>query len=188
MRDYILIVSFFVACSLLSVVLQYFVGEWRISGKRPNWDRIRSRMRAYPILFLVYVIPFILVVVLTFNIFHRTSLDIADPASGSVVQEVVDVQGTARNIAASQDIWVFLKPHETNLYYPQSGPALLQKDGGWSNTNVRLGGGSDFDIVAVLATKEASHIIQEHLRKNEPLPSLPIGAAAYDRVTVRKAQ
>src|SRR6266536_2472251 len=85
------------------------------------------------------------------------------PRGGRPVTSVITVEGTSANILAGQTIWIVVAPAGASYLYPQTGPAVVQDNGRWLSTNVRLGGGRDFDILAVLADKQGASEFQHYL-------------------------
>ena len=83
-------------------------------------------------------------------------------------------------------------PYPAHRYYPQSEKMTIQ-NGKWSipiYIGVQNNVGTKFDIVAVLANKQASKVIQDYIDhgiKTNDWPGMvgiPSGAKVYDRITV----
>lgn len=198
----IVITSFFASLSflilllflLLFILILGVVDYWH---ENENWPSLRDAL-AYVWTkwnrYVLYAFAFILAALLTAWWILPTSVTITHPPSGSLQQGVIVVEGTVRRLPENEQIWILVQPHATDKLYPQTGPALIQRDGGWSaliqgqvnwsNTNVRLGGGTGFDIIVALTTQDAG----QQLQRDSEIEVLPDGAIGYDRVAVTKAQ
>jgi hypothetical protein len=112
--------------------------------------------------------------------------------SSDMAQINENITGTAENIPDGYELWILVYPHEANKYYPQSQQANIQ-NGNWSipvYIGVKDNVGDKFDIVAVLADKEAraeftSYMIKCERIDNWPgMDKIPAGAKEYDRIIV----
>ena len=125
-----------------------------------------------------------------------TSVKITQPAEGTKVEQTEMVKGTSQRIPSEQVIWVVVFVHKVGRYYPQNNPADVQPSGDWASVTyigVQADVGLKFDLIAVLADKEAQSAFNKYLvdarDKNNyiGLQQLPNGATIYDRVsTTRK--
>lgn len=110
----------------------------------------------------------------------------------NTVQINENISGTAKNIPDGYELWILVYPYAANRYYPQHDKVNIQ-NGEWS-LPVGIGTednvGYKFDIIAVLADKEAraeftSYIINcENTDKWPGMKKIPVGAKVYDRVIV----
>lgn len=121
------------------------------------------------------------------------SLKITYPCSGGRVQIKEIVKGTSQNIPKEYAIWIVIYSHEVSRYHPQDYPADVQANGDWSSSafiGIGIDVGKKFDIIAVLAGKEAQNAFNDYLeeckeKKSWPgLERLHEGAVIYDRITV----
>jgi hypothetical protein len=119
-------------------------------------------------------------------------IQITYPIDSATVKILETITGTAKNIPEGQQLWIAIFPHAAFKYYPQN-PVGVQSDGSWT-LPVQFGGennvGEKFDIVAVLADKNAKDELNTYLDtciKSNSWPgmrALPDGAKEYARVTV----
>jgi hypothetical protein len=114
-------------------------------------------------------------------------LEIISPSDGSHVSHLALVEGISAEIPESQEIWILVYPHDVTYYYPQNGPAVVEASGYWSSL-VLIGPeqaiGREFDIIAVLASREAQEVFRASIPQGFPI--LPDGAVIYDHVTVMR--
>ena len=125
-----------------------------------------------------------------------TSVKITQPTEGTKVEQTEMVKGTSQRIPSEQVIWVVVFVHKVGRYYPQNNPADVQASGDWASVTyigVAADVGLKFDLIAVLADKEAQSAFNKYLvdaRDKHDYPGfehLPNGATIYDRVsTTRK--
>lgn len=122
----------------------------------------------------------------------RPTVSIVSPRPGESVPAVMTVRGTSEHVPAGHKIWILVASPDSDRVYPQTGPASVQPEGGWTSSNVRFGGGQEFDIVAILANPEAVRAFEDYLQKAQDmddfsgLPMLPSGAVELARVRVNK--
>jgi hypothetical protein len=122
----------------------------------------------------------------------RPVVRIVSPHPGESVSAVVTVRGTFERVPAGHKIWILVASPDSDRVYPQTGPAFVQPQGSWTSSNVRFGGGREFDIVALAANPDAVRILQEYLQKAQEIgdypgvPTLPDGAVELTRVRVHK--
>jgi hypothetical protein len=118
---------------------------------------------------------------------------ITEPVAGASVEMLGMVKGTSRNIPVGQTIWIVIYSQDVGRYYPQNDPADMQATGGWasrSSFGIEQDAGKKFDILAVLASREAqdtfsAYLTQARDKKSWPgLERLPDSAVRYDRITV----
>lgn len=117
------------------------------------------------------------------------------PSDGAHVEIREMIRGTSQNIPKGQVIWIVVYPQAAGRYYPQNDPADVQANGDWSSLafiGIEEDVGRKFDIVAVLANKDAQDAFNAYLaqakdKKTWPgLEELPNGAVIYDRITVTR--
>lgn len=129
------------------------------------------------------------------KITSEMEIKITYPYEGATVEIKVMTGGISQGIPEGQVIWIVVYPHVVGRYYPQNNPADVQADGDWSSLihiGVEEDIGRKFDIIAVLANKEAQDAFNDYLVESEReqdypgLESLPDGAVIYDRVTVTR--
>jgi hypothetical protein len=122
------------------------------------------------------------------------SLKITYPLEDYKVEIEQTVRGTSQNIPEDQKIWIVVFVHGDN-FYPQHYPINVQANGDWISTAItctEVSAGEEFDILVVLANKEAQDILNAYIEqcKNEKkwpgLERLPEGAKIFDRVIVTK--
>ena len=122
-----------------------------------------------------------------------TEVEITYPYDGAIVEIREMVRGTSQKIAEGQAIWIVV--YVDGRYYPQDDPADVQVDGDWSSLafiGIEEDVGRKFDIIAVLANKDAqdafnAYLVQAKVKKTWPgLEKLPNGAEIYDRITVTR--
>lgn len=103
------------------------------------------------------------------------------------------ITGTAKNTPEGQTVWILIYPHTAHKYYPIN--KLNIQNGKWSlpaqfgeNKDV----GTKFDILAVLANKQAHGALNTYLQtciKTNQWPGivrLPSGVKTYAKVTVKR--
>jgi hypothetical protein len=118
---------------------------------------------------------------------------ITDPSEMDTVPQHTLVRGTYRNIPDGEQIWVLVSPHADGVYYPQSEVVRLSDHQEWSARAV-IGGAQDaggvYNVIAVLASAEASAVLKEHMTQPDSdtlgpvLASLPAGVRIYEQYTV----
>lgn len=125
-----------------------------------------------------------------------TEVKITSPLDGALVGATEPVKGTVRGIPERNEIWIFVHPHTVNKYYPQRSSAVIQ-NGEWSLPSpVGIGSDNDdgkkFDIIAVLADKEAQEEINTYFKTCEEsgqwpgMDEIPVSAKEYNRITVTR--
>jgi hypothetical protein len=102
-----------------------------------------------------------------------------------------NIAGTA-NVPEGYELWILVYSHEAKKYYPQNGQVNIQ-NGEWS-VAVSIGSddseGEKFDIMAVLADKEAraeltSYIVNcKKIDNWDGMSEIPNGAKVYDKITI----
>jgi len=124
-----------------------------------------------------------------------TRVKIIQPTEGTKVEQTEMVKGTSQRIPNEQVIWVVVFVQKVGRYYPQNNPADVQASGDWTSVTyigVPADGGLKFDLIAVLADKEAQNAFNKYLvdarNKNDypGLEHLPNGATIYDRVSITR--
>lgn len=122
-----------------------------------------------------------------------TEVKITEPTAGSPIELREVVKGTSRKIPAGQIIWVVIYSQAVGRYYPQNDPADVQANGAWASLcylGVDQDAGKKFDIIVVLANKEAQDAFKAYLTKARDqktwpgLEKIPDPGVIYDRVTV----
>lgn len=113
----------------------------------------------------------------------------------NTVQIKENITGTEKNIPEGYEIWVLVYPHPADKYYPIS-RAYVQ-NGTWelpqpAQIGVESDAGVEFDIIAVLADKQAQLELTSYIEtsiENQDWPGIwriPEGAVEYDRITVTR--
>jgi hypothetical protein len=108
-----------------------------------------------------------------------------------------NVRGTSSNIPAGHEIWVLVRGHGAPQFHPQPGPVRRAQSGKWT-ARVQLGADSltknaRFDVVAVVASREASVTLANYLEnaistgRFAGVALLPEGTEVKDEVTVEVA-
>lgn len=131
---------------------------------------------------------------ITVTTLSSTKLKITSPKNGALVHIKETVAGTATNIPNGNKIWILVYPYQAHRYYPQSGKLILQ-NGKWS-TPVYIGVtnnvGDKFDIIAVLANKQASDKFAAYIKHGidtndwPGMVGIPSGAKVYSKITVTR--
>lgn len=116
-----------------------------------------------------------------------TDVTITSPAPGSPVSLKTSVQGTACHIPNNQKLWIFVVPVAAFAYFPQVGPATVDRAGNWSASAV-IGRPSDvdqgFEVVSVLADQGTSNIIDRYFKQAASFQTLPDGTQVMSQVHV----
>jgi PKD repeat protein len=119
-------------------------------------------------------------------------IKITYPWNGAKVNILETVTGTATNIPAGYKIWILVYPYPAHRYYSQSGKMTIQ-NGKWSipvYIGVKENVGVKFDILAVLANKQASDKFTAYIKNGEKtnnwpgMVGIPSGAKVYSKITV----
>jgi hypothetical protein len=129
----------------------------------------------------------------------QSTLEITFPLSREKIASVgaiptglkVDVEGTAKHLRDSDEIWLLLRHSDKPRarYYPQPGPVDRPSSRIWSGTAFLarvlpvVSEDDRVEISAVVATREGSQVIRDHLTKG--FESLPEGVKSKARTEVR---
>jgi hypothetical protein len=130
---------------------------------------------------------------------NRGSVAITTPANGQQFVRAAGLvmRGTAR-VPRGKDLWILVRaPGEGRYYVPSASPvSVIEKS--WNFTVAGLGAqdgsdiGQQFDIVAVLSTRDASNALvraaANDTRAGAPIEELPQGAEILANVYVTRAQ
>lgn len=115
------------------------------------------------------------------------SVEITDPRDDSVVNTSEMITGKSQRIPEGKLIWIVIYSKARFLYIPQDGPANNQIGGSWSS-HASIGSdepeGSRFEIMAVLADKNAQEVFLSNREQEPGLKVLPDGAAIYSQIRV----
>jgi hypothetical protein len=142
----------------------------------------------------VFVIS-IAVILLGPRLFRFPEIEITNVAEGDSVVTDVMVKGTSRNIPGDNRIWLVIYSHPVKRFYPQERPADMQVGGDWSSRcyfGIREDVGERFDVMAILADKDAQQSFNEYLKNAEAerdwggLEEIPEHTEAYQRITVTR--
>ncbi len=119
-------------------------------------------------------------------------VDIKSPQENQSVPIAVPVTGSYANLPDGHQIWVMVRPANSPLLFPQSGPALAS-GGQWSATNIRVGNDSDagtlFQILPVITTSGSGAVFSARLAAGDfsGMDKLPPGATPQHPVTVKRS-
>lgn len=122
-------------------------------------------------------------------------VEIVYPCEGADVETCEMIEGISCRIPEEHVIWIVIRPHAANHYYPQDGPADVEINGDWSSSStIGIDGdaGKKFDIIAVLADGTAQDEFNRYLdwcREMNSWPGLerlPEGVSICDRITVMR--
>lgn len=123
----------------------------------------------------------------------KPEIEIIQPTEDKVDWKV-DVGGTADNIPGGYEIWVIVHSEERKQYYPITKAEI--KNGEWKVNQVPIGpeddDGEEFDIIAVLADKNAQNRFNNHLNEtgediySKGIYRIPDGVEEYDRITLKR--
>lgn len=119
-------------------------------------------------------------------------ITITYPSALPKVNITETIHGTAKNISEGQQFWIAVYPQTAFKYYPQN-PVNIQSDGSW-DVPAQFGGennvGEKFDIVAVLADKNAQTELNKYMDASEKavfwpgMRELPNGTTKITNLTV----
>jgi len=100
------------------------------------------------------------------------------PAKGGVIDHTFKVTGSFSNLPPGASIWVLVQSHDAPQYHPQSGPAIELSGGQWST--IAYAGespfksiGEQFEVIVVVADREASMAFLDYLREYQQMGSYP---------------
>lgn len=123
----------------------------------------------------------------------KPEIEIIQPTEDKVDWKV-DVGGTADNIPGGNELWVLVYSDDKKQYYPITKAEI--KNGEWTVNQVPIGpkddGGKEFDIIAMLADKNAQNILDNHLNEtgediySKGMYRIPDGVKEYDRITLKR--
>lgn len=125
------------------------------------------------------------------------TVEITNPTDGGEVVHSTQVRGTSSNISPDQDIWLVVQPHLAPQFHPQPGPVAQGQDGEWIGTaffgeSPSRNIGEGFELIVVLATREASQAFREYLDQSSRTGSFPglafllDGTEIEDQITVTR--
>jgi len=124
-----------------------------------------------------------------------TEVKITYPYDDASVEIREMIRGTSQSIPEGQVVWIIVYPQITGRYYPQNALTDIQANGDWSSPaliGIEEDVGKKFDIIVVLANKEAQESLNAYLAQFEDkktwpgLEKLPNGAVIYDRITITR--
>ena len=183
--------------AVISVIVAA-IADW-IKRHPPNIIMSRetwTKLAAITMVICLFSLVFVSIIVILDVVGPKESVvRITYPSDGATVEIREIVRGTSQNIPKEQAIWVVIYPHEVNRYYPQDYPADIQANGYWSSLaffGSEKDTGKKFDVVVVLANKDAQDTFNAYLKKGKEekswpgLERLPEGAVIYDRITVTR--
>jgi hypothetical protein len=127
------------------------------------------------------------------------SVAITTPTNGQqfVRSAGLVMRGTAE-VPSGKDLWVLVRAPGEGRYYVPSASPIRVIDGAWNFTIIGLGAqdgsdiGQQFDIIAVLSTRDASNALvraaAKATRAGAPVDGLPQGTETKAEVYVTRAQ
>lgn len=123
----------------------------------------------------------------------KPDIEIIQPTEKKIDWKV-DVGGTAENIQDGYELWVLVYSDVKKQYYPVAKAEI--KNCEWTVNEVPIGleddDGEDFDIIAVLADKNAQNIFHDYLNATEEeiysngKYQIPDGVEKHDKITVTR--
>lgn len=126
---------------------------------------------------------------------RETNVYIKAPDARDTVEAHTLVRGTCAHVPDGKQVWVIVKPHGEEAYYPQPEVILIDLEDEhdqWS-TPTLIGAPDDggvYDILAVLADAEAGDVLRANMTDPESdtlgpaLDRLPEGVTIYEQITV----
>ena len=172
------------------------IADWIRKHPPKISPKILTKLAAITMVICLFSLVFVSIIVILDVVGPKESVvRITYPSDGATVEIREIVRGTSQNIPKEQAIWVVIYPHEVNRYYPQDYPADIQANGYWSSLaffGSEKDTGKKFDVVVVLANKDAQDTFNAYLKKGKEekswpgLERLPEGAVIYDRITVTR--
>lgn len=124
---------------------------------------------------------------------EKTKIEIIQPTEKKIDWKV-DVGGTADNIPGGSELWVLVYSDDRKQYYPITKAEI--KNGEWTVDQIPIGPeddeGKEFDVIAVLADKNAQDRFDDHLNETEEdiyskgIYRIPDGVEEYDRITLKR--
>jgi len=125
-----------------------------------------------------------------------SDIRITHPSDSAMVNMTEIMIGNATNIPEDQKLWITIYPQTAHKYYPQN-PVNIQNDGSW-RLSIQFGGennvGEKFDIVAVLADKNAQKVLNDYMEASakakfwKGMEELPDGTTEIIKFTVTRRQ
>jgi len=127
------------------------------------------------------------------------------PHNGDTVDLHTTIEGLETNIPNEKTLWIIVFSHDNGRYYPQNKPIEIpsgdpisgRKSGKWScpavfgdESNPQKDRGKDFDIIIVLANKDADKSFMNYLSTNQVyigVASVPSGVIQYQVVNVKRS-
>lgn len=123
----------------------------------------------------------------------KPEIEIIQPTENKVDWKV-DVGGTADHTLGGNELWVLVYSDDKKQYYPVTKAEI--KNSEWTINQVPIGSkndeGKEFDIIAVLADKNAQNILDDHLNEtgediySKGMYRIPDGVKEYDRITLKR--
>jgi hypothetical protein len=156
------------------------------------WSKIAVVVMIISLLFLIVAVGIVFCEIFTPK---EPTVEISHPSDGATVELREMIRGTSQNIPQDYEIWIVIYPQVVGCYFPQNDSADIQANGDWSSlVFIGLEGdiGLKFDIIVVLANKEAQDLFNDYLTQSESeeswpgISKLPDSAVVYDRVTVTR--
>jgi len=151
-------------------------------------DRLKITRNQLLILILIatIVVGFLFLLSTCIDQKQRTEVVITNPYDGEIVNMTETITGTAKNIPTGSKVWIVIRVGDR--YYPQPEPRFDSNNRDWK-CDVRFGGENDgglaFDVIAVVANRDAQLAINSSLRESKEFTVFPPeGATEYDRITV----
>ncbi|MGD0646126.1 MAG: hypothetical protein ABSA75_14575 [Candidatus Bathyarchaeia archaeon] len=120
----------------------------------------------------------------------RHQVKIVSPKTEETISSITRINGTFKRLPEKEAIWIVVS--RANQYYPMPSAADLESKNKWSSL-IYVGDKNDtgkkFQIIAILADKDAQKSIEEYNAKSKisgymGLSSLPPGAREYHRIEV----
>jgi len=165
-----------------------------------------EKLREWPNWLRLFIIPLTVGLIVAFVEFllpriseivgpRQPVVTITYPSDGAPVEIREMIQGTSERIPEGQLLWIIVYSQMAGRYYPQNDVGAVQANGDWSSLaviGIEEDVGRKFDIVAVLAGKEAQDAFNAYLAQSKDqkkwlgLERLPNGVAIYDRITVTR--